>query len=47
MKTAPLYRMLKQGYRNKCKKFLAFEGVRAEESAKRSDYNRIGKGVKT
>lgn len=45
MKTAPLYRMLKQGYRKNAK-FLAFEGVRAEESAKRSDYNRIGKGVK-
>ena len=45
MKTAPLYRMLKQGYRSNAK-FLAFEGVRAEESAKRSDYNRIGKGVK-
>lgn len=45
MKTAPLYRMLKvEG--NKPQKFIAFEGVRAEESVKRSDYNRIGKGVK-
>jgi len=45
MKTAPLYRLLRQGERANAK-FLAFEGVRAEESAKRSDYNRIGKGVK-
>ena len=45
MKTAPLYRLLKKGGRSNAK-FLAFEGVRAEESAKRSDYSRIGKGVK-
>ena len=45
MKTAPLYRMLMEGT-DKKQKFLAFEGVRAEESATRSEYNRIGKGVK-
>lgn len=45
MKTAPLYRSLKvEG--NKQAKVLAFEGVRAEESIRRSGYNRIGKGVK-
>lgn len=45
MKTAPLYRSLKvEG--NKQAKVLAFEGVRAEESVRRSGYNRIGKGVK-
>ena len=31
---------------DKKQKFLAFEGVRAEESTTRSEYNRIGKGVK-
>ncbi len=46
MKTAPLYRALKLEGTNKQAKVLAFEGVRAEESAKRSGYNRIGKGVK-
>ncbi len=45
MKTAPLYRMLMSGT-DKRQKFLAFEGVRAEESVTRSEYNRIGKGVK-
>lgn len=45
MKTAPLYRML-LAESDKKAKFLAFEGVRAEESVKRSDYDRIGKGVK-
>lgn len=45
MKTAPLYRKLMQGT-DKRQKFLAFEGVRAEESVSRSEYNRIGKGVK-
>lgn len=45
MKTAPLYRKLMEGT-DKRQKFLAFEGVRAEESASRSEYNRIGKGVK-
>lgn len=45
MKTAPLYRSLKvEG--NKQARVLAFEGVRAEESVRRSNYNRIGKGVK-
>lgn len=46
MKTAPLYRALKLEGTNKQAKVLAFEGVRAEESVKRSGYNRIGKGVK-
>lgn len=45
MKTAPLYRMLKvEG--NKQARVLTFDGVRAEESVRRSGYNRIGKGVK-
>lgn len=46
MKTAPLYRMLKIEGTNKQAKVLAFEGVRAEESFKRSGYNRIGNAVK-
>ena len=46
MKTAPLYRMLRSTELKKNTKFLAFEGVRAEESVKRNEYNRIGKGVK-
>lgn len=46
MKTAPLYRMLKVPGTNKQAKVLAFEGVRAEESIKRSGYDRVGKGVK-
>lgn len=46
MKTAPLYRMLKVPRTNKQAKVLAFEGVRAEESTRRSGYERIGKGVK-
>lgn len=45
MKTAPLYRALKLED-NKQAKCLAFEGVRSEESATRSSYERIGKGVK-
>ena len=45
MKTVPLYRMLRSD-KLKNTKFLAFEGVRAEESTKRSEYNRLGKGVK-
>lgn len=45
MKTAPLYRMLKTG-EGKQAKILTFDGVRAEESVRRSTYNRIGKGVK-
>ncbi len=45
MKTAPLYRCLKiEG--NKQARVLAFEGVRTEESSRRSGYSRIGKGVK-
>lgn len=46
MKTAPLYRALKIEGTNKQARVLAFEGVRAEESVRRSGYNRIGKGVK-
>lgn len=46
MKTAPLYRMLKIEGTNKQAKVLAFEGTRAEESTRRSKYERIGKGVK-
>ena len=46
MKTAPLYRSLKIDGTNKQAKSLAFEGVRAEESVMRSNYERIGKGVK-
>lgn len=45
MKTAPLYRMLKADG-NKQAKILTFDGVRAEESVRRSTYSRIGKGVK-
>lgn len=45
MKTAPLYRMLKTED-NKQARVLTFDGVRAEESTRRSGYNRIGKGVK-
>lgn len=46
MKTAPLYRMLKIDGTNKQAKVLTFEGVRAEESTRRSGYNRIGRSVK-
>jgi 3'-phosphoadenosine 5'-phosphosulfate sulfotransferase (PAPS reductase)/FAD synthetase/ferredoxin len=46
MKTAPLYRMLKIDGTNKQARVLAFDGVRAEESTRRSEYARIGKGVK-
>ena len=43
MKTAPLYRMLKvDGHKQA--RVLTFDGVRAEESTRRSAYNRIGKG---
>ena len=45
MKTAPLYRMLKVDG-NKQARVLTFDGVRAEESTRRSGYKRIGKGVK-
>ncbi len=44
MKTAPLYRALQDD--GVSHKFLAFEGVRAEESVKRRGYERIGRGVK-
>lgn len=43
MKTAPLYRMFKVDG-NKQARVLAFDGVRAEESTRRSGYNRVGKG---
>ena len=46
MKTAPLYRMLKIEGTNKQARVLTFDGVRAEESSRRSEYGRIGKGVK-
>ena len=46
MKTAPLYRSLKVDGTNKQARVLAFEGVRAEESARRNEYGRLGKGVK-
>lgn len=47
MKTAPLYRKLKEiSGLGKQPTVLAFEGVRAEESERRSSYNRLGKGVK-
>ncbi len=46
MKTAPLYRSLKIEGTNKQAKVLTFDGVRSEESVRRSNYNRIGKGVK-
>ena len=46
MKTAPLYRMLRSGS-NKLAKILTFDGVRAEESTKRSAYQRKGKGKHT
>lgn len=47
MKTAPLYRLLKEeAGLGKQPSVLVFEGVRAEESERRSQYNRIGKGVK-
>lgn len=47
MKTAPLYRMLKIEGSNKQAKVLTFDGVRAEESLKRGNYERIGKGKHT
>ena len=43
MKTAPLYRSLKVDG-NKQAKVMTFDGVRAEESNRRSGYNRVGKG---
>ncbi len=47
MKTGPLYAYLKSiSVDNKQPKVLVFEGVRAEESNRRSTYSRIGVGVK-
>lgn len=47
MKTAPLYRYLKnRAGREKQPRVLVFEGVRAEESTRRSEYLRIGSSVK-
>lgn len=47
MKTAPIYRKLKElAGTGKQPKVMAFEGVRAEESERRSQYARIGRGVK-
>jgi phosphoadenosine phosphosulfate reductase len=47
MKTAPLYRYLKEiNGTGKQPHVLVFEGVRAEESTRRSQYSRFGKGVK-
>ena len=46
MKTAPLYRMLKvEG--NEQARVLTFDGVRAEESVRRENYQRLGKGKHT
>ena len=44
MKTAPLYRTFKLPGTNKQGKVLTFDGVRAEESTKRAQYERFGKG---
>ena len=47
MKTAPLYRHLKEKTGlDKQPRVLVFEGVRAEESTRRSTYLRVGKSVK-
>lgn len=46
MKTAPLYRSLKVPGTNKQAKVLTFDGVRAEESVRRGNYERTAKGVK-
>lgn len=47
MKTAPLYRLLKEIHGSgKQPNVIAFEGVRAEESEQRSQYERMGVGVK-
>ena len=43
MKTAPLYRSLKIPGTNRQAKVLTFEGVRAEESTRRSEYERVGR----
>lgn len=42
MKTAPLYRSLKVGGRPS--RVMCFDGVRAEESVRRSGYGRVGQG---
>jgi len=47
MKTAPLYKTLKKDGTNQQAKVLAFDGVRSEESLRRSEYDRIGKGKHT
>lgn len=44
MKTAPLYRLMKIEGTNKQAKVMTFDGVRAEESTRRSEYPRYGKG---
>lgn len=44
MKTAPLYRSLKLEGTNKQAHVLTFDGVRAEESEKRGNYPRFGRG---
>ncbi|MDR1679925.1 MAG: phosphoadenosine phosphosulfate reductase family protein [Prevotellaceae bacterium] len=41
MKTAPLYRMLKIDGTNKQARVITFDGVRAEESNRRSEYRKI------
>jgi len=47
MKTAPLYRKLKEiNGTGKQPHVFCYDGVRAEESLRRSNYPRIGKGVK-
>lgn len=46
MKTAPLYKLFKNED-GKLSKVLTFDGVRAEESARRSSYQRIGHGKHT
>lgn len=47
MKTAPLYRTFKLPGTNQQGKVLTFDGVRAEESQRRQNYMRIGKGKHT
>lgn len=47
MKTAPLYRTFKVPGSNKQARVLTIDGVRSEESVKRSSYERIGKGKHT
>lgn len=47
MKTAPLYRTFKVPGTNKQARVLTIDGVRSEESVKRSGYERVGKGKHT